>query len=455
VPSRLRQFRRLVVEAAFLPVAVLGALAGVLLWQVLHLQEVNDRERHADVVLARIGRIERLHVDGDAGLRGFLLSGDERLLEPFERAERELRLARLQLAELVAGEPAQLERLERIGQAEARWRELADDTLARRRAGVPAALAADRVPEAEAVLDDVRVLVRSFELDEEARRTVLEGGAAHITRRTVLLGGLLALALMLLVGLSAARQMRRVARTFARAVGARDDFISVASHELKTPLTALQLQVQLLARSLERPAEGGPEQRPERRLAVVEQSARRLAELVNRLLDVSQLGAGTLRLSRERLDLARLAEECVQRLADRCQARGVRVAVRAAPSEGDWDRLRLESVVVNLLDNALKYGEGAPIEVTVEDRGASARLRVRDGGPGIAREHQARIFERYERAVGDRPFEGLGVGLWLSRAIVEAHGGTIEVESAPGRGAAFTVALPKDAKAQAAVVALR
>jgi len=116
---------------------------------------------------------------------------------------------------------------------------------------------------------------------------------------------------------------------------------------------------------------------------------------------------------------------------------------------GHWDRLRLEQVVTNLLTNAIKYGAGKPIDVAVERAPSLARLTVRDQGIGISAEDQARIFQRFERAVSTRHFGGFGLGLWISKNLVEAHGGRIHVVSQPGAGATFTVELPTGARARA------
>jgi signal transduction histidine kinase len=115
---------------------------------------------------------------------------------------------------------------------------------------------------------------------------------------------------------------------------------------------------------------------------------------------------------------------------------------------GRWDSLRLEQVVTNLLTNALKYGAGRPIEVTVEGDDTHARLSVRDQGIGIAEEDAGRIFERFERAVSVQHYGGFGIGLWIVREIIQALGGTIEVRSTVGQGATFTVILPRQGPAQ-------
>ncbi|WP_437850541.1 AAA family ATPase [Sorangium sp. So ce363] len=236
-------------------------------------------------------------------------------------------------------------------------------------------------------------------------------------------------------------------RLFAEAQEAierRDEFLLVASHELKTPLTSLTMQAHLLARLLPRlqRAEVAPE-RIDAAIQVLSRQIARLAHLVNELLDVTRLNAGRLTLARAPLDLAALTREVVERmrqqLADaRCRAE----LDLEGPVVGNWDASRMEQVLINLLSNAMKYGAGSPIHVVVRSLEGRALLVVRDHGMGIAEADQARIFERFERAVSVRNFGGLGLGLYIVRWIVTSHGGTIRVESAPGAGATFVVELP-------------
>ena len=302
------------------------------------------------------------------------------------------------------------------------------------------------------------------------------------------------------------------ARLYAEAqaaIRARDIFLTVASHELRSPLTALQIQVHSMRRMAARaaahpgppppsgvaphpyppvhdpvrpvgvagegrtpahvPFEGArgssasttvltppievrlPEVTPaprslERIAAKIEVAARqvaRLTRLVDDLLDVSQIGAGRLRLRLERLDLLALVKEVHSRLEGQlAQARCPLELRSSGPVVGLWDRSRLDQVVVNLLSNAMKYGTGAPIEVDVYPTAVTAKICVRDHGIGIAPEDQSRIFDRFERAVSERHYAGLGMGLWIVRKIVAAHNGSIRVESKPGAGASFTVELP-------------
>jgi signal transduction histidine kinase len=215
--------------------------------------------------------------------------------------------------------------------------------------------------------------------------------------------------------------------------------MAVASHELRTPLSALALQVGLCERQLEARGEAPPA--VPGALQRIARTTRRLTELVERLLDLSTLRHRPLALLREPVDLAALARAVAEELA---VPGGAEIRVEAAaPVVGRWDRVRLEQVVENLLGNAVKFGPGEPVVVAVSATERAARLVVRDRGIGIPREAQERIFERFERAVPTRNYGGFGLGLWLVRQTVEAHGGTVEVASAPGEGATFTVELPR------------
>ncbi len=227
-----------------------------------------------------------------------------------------------------------------------------------------------------------------------------------------------------------------------RAVQLRDDFLSVAAHELRTPLTSLKLQLELLARAAE--SEGGRlSERLESKLKAAHRQANRLNQLNGTLLDVARIGAGRLHMEREEVDFVEVVEETLQRLAPELERAGCTLGVElAAEVHGQWDRLRLEQVVVNLLMNAARYGAGMPIEVRLSREKGEAVLSVRDQGIGIAPEDQQRIFRRFERAVSVDNYGGLGLGLYISSEIVSAMGGSISVASSPGAGATFTVRLP-------------
>jgi signal transduction histidine kinase len=241
------------------------------------------------------------------------------------------------------------------------------------------------------------------------------------------------------------RERAQAIEALTEAVRVRDEFLSIASHELKTPLTALLLQAEGMLTAARRAA-GAPLEsaRVLDRLESIVRSSARLNQLIERLLDITRVTTGRLELTLDDLDIAALTRDLVRRLEEVFCNAGIQVSVHG-PSAlcGRWDRERIDIALTNLLTNAAKYGNAKPVSVEIEDAGAIARVRVSDGGIGIAPDDQQRIFERFERAVPERHYGGFGVGLWLSREIVEAHGGTIEVQSKPAIGSTFTVTLPK------------
>lgn len=245
----------------------------------------------------------------------------------------------------------------------------------------------------------------------------------------------------------AAQQRLQVAKTEA-AIKARDEFLSIASHELRTPLTALVLQLQGLDRTLGRGAiHGRPmEDLLAPHLGKALKYTNRLTGLIERLLDVSRIHAGKLTNEHARVDVARLVEELVDDFAEQARTASceLRLTVGARPL-AVWDRLRIEQVLNNLLSNAIKYGPGKPIEVEVRSESDRVWITVRDHGIGIALQDLDRVFERFERAVSLQHYGGLGLGLYISRHIVESHGGVIRVSSLPGEGSAFEVELPLEA----------
>jgi signal transduction histidine kinase len=238
-----------------------------------------------------------------------------------------------------------------------------------------------------------------------------------------------------------------------KAVQVRDEFLMVASHELRTPLTPIKMQNQVIRRLVENIAEDALPNR-EAVLTAIDRSRERiegLERLFENLLDVSSIGAGKLVVHREELDLSQLVRKTLEGYGAASKLAGCELALRAdAPVKGFWDRVRIEQVVVNLLANAMKYGAGKPIEVSVSTEDGRAVLVVRDHGIGIAREDQSKLGIRFERAASVRHYGGLGLGLYIAREIVLAHAGTMRVESELGRGAAFIVELPASSTATAA-----
>lgn len=230
------------------------------------------------------------------------------------------------------------------------------------------------------------------------------------------------------------------------AVRVREEFLSVASHELGTPITALKLQVETLLRAMHRVRDEGLDVSAlEPRARDISEQVVRLTDLVETLLDVTRLVEGRLTLSPEPCDLSALVGSVVTRMRQVAADAGCEIVVTApGPIRGVWDRLRTEQAVTNLLSNAFKYGAGKPVNVSVRADDSAVHVQVVDQGIGIPRDKHASIFERFARAAPRNRYGGLGLGLWIARCALEQMGGAIRVESEEGAGATFEIDLPRE-----------
>ena len=240
-------------------------------------------------------------------------------------------------------------------------------------------------------------------------------------------------------------EQRQAVEEAKNAVQVREEFLLVASHELNTPLTSLKLQSQFLRELVKKNALNSyPPERLSSLIRITEQQINRLTELVGDLLDSSRIGSRRFKIEAGReVNLSEIVRCVVERYSSESDQLSSRVELELDDRiKGPWDSRRIDQVVVNLLSNALKYGNGNPIRISTEIIENCACLKVKDQGIGIAAEDRDRIFDRFVRASKITAYPGIGLGLYITREIIEAHKGSIHVESEPGAGSMFVVRLP-------------
>ncbi|WP_217476082.1 hybrid sensor histidine kinase/response regulator [Stutzerimonas stutzeri] len=244
-------------------------------------------------------------------------------------------------------------------------------------------------------------------------------------------------------------ELRSTKAELEAAVRMRDDFMSIVSHELKTPLNTLILEVQLRKLQLGRNNLAAfSEDRLRQMVDKDERQIQSLIRLIDDMLDVSRIRTGKLSIRPSRADLGKLAASVVENFAPQMEASGCALLFqRPEPIIGVWDEFRIEQVLANLLTNAMRYGAGKPVQVSVRATTEGACIEVRDQGIGISQKSLDRIFCQFERAEGSECSAGLGLGLFIAEQIVKAHNGRIQVESQEGKGALFRVLLPLNAEA--------
>jgi signal transduction histidine kinase len=233
-------------------------------------------------------------------------------------------------------------------------------------------------------------------------------------------------------------------KAYEKEIRTRDEFLSIASHELKTPLTSMLLQTQTALHNIRNVSVARFSfDNLLKMLESVENQTKRLSKMINDLLAVSVITVGNLTLEYEEIDLNELIKGVLTDFSARIDRENYKVTF--APKEkiiGHWDKIRIEQAISNFVSNAIKYGEHKPIEITTEKNHQYAHFTIKDHGIGISKQKQKTIFELFQRAVSADQYKGLGVGLYITQKIVAAHGGSVTLSSSLDKGSEFVMKLP-------------
>ena len=472
-------------RAAF--VLTVGVLVGLAMLSYATTRRLLDRGlsvAHTQEVRAALNNTFSALQDAETGQRGFVITGDDRFLEPYVLAERELPRRIRDLRDLVGDNS---EQVRRVGELEARiaakLTELRQVSETRKQAGFDAAQAIVREGRGRREMDAVRAIVDAMDVAENellSRRQRAAEAALWTSVASFAIAATLAATFVGILYVVLRRHLAEREQLYARERAARvdaeraleqqrsaeaererllneaqdargvaeaanhakDNFLATVSHELRTPLSPILAWTTMLESGRLDPEQG------KKALATINRSARAQAQLIDDLLDVSRIIAGKMRLEVRPVDLRALIEAAADVVRPAADAKGIRVQLvldtETAPVSGDAGRL--QQVVWNLLTNAIKFTpKGGRVTLVLERVNSHVEIAVSDTGEGIAPAFLPHIFERFEQADGGttRPHAGLGLGLAIVRHIVEAHGGTVHAESpGVGEGAVFTVKLP-------------
>jgi signal transduction histidine kinase len=484
---------RMLVASAVLALVVASVFA-VLIQAVAALNDATSQEAHAkDVTLATL-RLEKLYIDLETGLRGFILTRNEAFLEPWNRAQRDLERRTRDVERLSATNPAQMRRARELTAEIEAYLEEYSRPIVRIARSNPAAARADVArDEGQQRREEIRERFASFLAAEDALAAASAASANRESDRAIAVAitGLVASALLIVVfGLYLARSTARPVRAVATAasrlaegdlstrldVGGpgevgeltsafnrmahqlergrteleeqnvklresehlKSELVSIVSHELRTPLASvLGFTSLLLTRDV------APEDQ-RRYLEIIDAQGRRLSSLLNDFLDIQRLEEGQLVLARELVDLRSLVREQVQLFSGQSTKHRLAAVLPPQPLPVRGDPDRLAHVVANLLSNAIKYSpEGGTVEVVGERDNGVVRVTVKDEGLGIPEELQEQVFVKFFRGgAAASGIAGSGLGLTIARSVIEAHGGRIDFESVSGKGSVFWLELP-------------
>lgn len=410
----------------------------------------DDRIGHTEVVLSDIEAIATNLDNAESGQRGYILTGLVSYLAPYNSSAANITNRLNRLAADLGSDSAQQASLAQLRVlVHDKYTEM-QQTIDLRRSNqtqqaeqiVLSGQGKQRMDQINSVLVTMRsrehVLLRSEEAAAQASMTEIVS--------TFAFAAIVDLVLLCGIGWLVYRTLEERSRLLNRereAVQVRDQFLSIASHELKTPLTSLLINAQLLERRTEREGEAGSANHRSAE-AIVRQS-RRLRSLIDAMLDVSRIAGGQLSIQRERLDLTSLAQTVVNETAVSSDRHTIIYTGSEDPVMVDGDRTRLEEVLLNLVQNAIKYSpQGGTIEVNLRTSESDVYVSVRDSGIGIPADSLPRLFTPFYRATNAQSskISGMGIGLAVVRDVVALHGGDVSVESEVGEGSTFTIHMP-------------
>lgn len=412
--------------------------------------QTDDRIAHTEIVLANLEAVANNLDNAESGQRGYILTGIASYLAPYT-ASRALIPGRMSTLDVhLDDDPAQRTSFAQLTTlVNEKYAEMQRTVDLRQNDQTQQAEQIVLNGQGQQLMDQIRGVIATMRSREEVLLAgEVANGHASLTELIVTFSFASAVDLVLLciIGWLVYRTLEERTRLLMRereAVQMRDQFLSIASHELKTPLTSLLINAQLLERRTGR--EGDIADASHRSAETVVRQTRRLRSLIDAMLDISRIANGQLNIQRERIDLASAARSAVVEVQSSTDRHTIVCEGAQAPIPLDGDRLRLEEVLLNLLQNAVKYSpNGGTIMLRLATDETNAYVSVRDPGIGIPADALPHLFDRFYRATNAQSSQisGMGIGLAVVRDVIEQHGGSISVESTEGEGSAFTIRLP-------------
>jgi signal transduction histidine kinase len=456
--STTPEVKRFLLKAIAVPLALAAGLVVLSIFLIGHFRSNQASATHSDQILYACDILEVAAIDAKDDFDAYWFSSKKTYLESAVQNEKRFDEAAEHIRQLVAANPTQIELLKSVTAAFDEWRDFSKSVITVRPSEISERAIGDYIEKGRQLSARVLNLAETLLYNEREFRTIRAANTNMVATQSIMTITIITLLIAGVFAVYGRQSLQLIKNIYGKALASeqkslegahtalatRDEFLSVASHELKTPLTSLKLQLQMTERALHFRADPSP---IVRHLKYSNETALRqvnsLADLIDQLLDISKIQSGRFVLSIDKTDLTLLIKDVTARYANQFRTAKTPLQLDLQDSlVGHWDRFRLEQVIVNLLSNAIKYAPRNPIAVSCRVADEKAILEVRDFGPGICKEKQNKIFERFERANSSKTVAGLGLGLFIAKSIVVAHGGSIRVDEAIPQGSRFVVELP-------------